>query len=348
MDIRLLLIEPDMKYGGPMKTDRYECKRSHTHWPMTMSLRLVLSAGVLLGMIPNAHAQILTKEDLQKQIAMYESASSHAKIPEMAALPAGQIWLRLGTLYEDAGMYAQSEGAYERALRLLTVAPISEPNLATAIDNLGTLYMETGNLTEAESAELKALKIREDAGLKSDIPRSWYHLATLYLREHRPQNAQGLAQQAKDAFFADANTFPEDRIGSLLLLASSHCQLHEYPAAIAELQNALQTAKETYGAETFPTGFTDFLLGYAFWKNGDRSSAGELMQRGVEIMNKEFGWGHPDYLPVMTQYAQFLREEHRKDEARSMEEQVKRMQAQLNSNPAYGHGLQTTDVAALF
>jgi hypothetical protein len=50
----------------------------------------------------------------------------------------------------------------------------------------------------------------------------------------------------------------------------------------------------------------------------------------------------------MTQYARFLREEHRKDEARAIEEQVKRMRAQLNSNPAYGHGLQTTDVAALF
>jgi tetratricopeptide (TPR) repeat protein len=331
-----------------MRIDRFECQRSHTRRPMTTMLRLALSAGLLMGMIPNVHSQILTKEDLQKQIATYESASLHAKVPEMVPLQAGQVWSRLGTLYEDAGMYAQSERAYENAIRLLTVPPVSQPNIATAIDNLGTLYMETGNLTEAEHAELKALKIREDAGLKSDIPRSWYHLATLYLREHRSRKAQELAQQAMSAFFADRNAFPEDRIGSLILLASSHCQLHKYPEAITELQNAVQIAKETYGAETFPTGLTDFLLGYAFWKNNDRSSAGELMQIGTEIMSKQFGWGHPDYLPVMTQYARFLREEHRKDEARSIEEQVKRMQAQLNSNPANGHGLETTDVAALF
>jgi tetratricopeptide (TPR) repeat protein len=348
MEDRLLLTGTDVKHGGLVRTDHHECHRSDTRRPMITLLWLAFCAGLLTGMNPNAYSQILTKEDLQKQIAAYESASLHAKAPEMLPLQAGRIWSRLGTLYEDAGMYAQSERAYEHAMRLLSLAPVSQPDIAAATDNLGTLYMETGNLKEAERAESKALKIREDAGLKSDIPKSWYHLATLYLREHHPHKAQKLAQQAMSAFFADAGAFPEDKIGSVILLASSYCQLHQYVEAIPELQKAVHIAEQTYGAETFPAGFSDFLLGYAFWKNGDRASAGELMQRGTEIMNKQFGWGHPDYLPVMTQYARFLREEHRTDEARSIEEQVKRMRDQLSSNPACGHGLETTDVAALF
>jgi hypothetical protein len=73
------------------------------------------------------------------------------------------------------------------------------------------------------------------------------------------------------------------------------------------------------------------------------------MQRGTEIMGKELGSEHPAYLTVMAQYARFLREEHRQDEARSIARQVKRMRVQLNANPAaYGHGLETTDIAALF
>src|ERR1700758_152791 len=65
------------------------------------------------------NAQILTKEDLQKEIAVYEAASLHAETSDMTVLQAGQIWSHLGTLYQDAGMYGQSEPAFEHAMRLL-------------------------------------------------------------------------------------------------------------------------------------------------------------------------------------------------------------------------------------
>ena len=151
-----------------------------------------------------------------------------------------------------------------------------------------------------------------------------------------------------DAFFANPNAAPEDKIGSLLVLASALCQSHAYPEAIAKLQSVLQMANEAYGPEKLPTGLSAFLLGYADWKNGNIASASELMQRGTEILGKELGWGHPVYLCVMTQYARFLRAEHRQDLARTVEQEVKSMRAQLRSNPAYGRGLQTTDIMALF
>jgi tetratricopeptide (TPR) repeat protein len=244
-------------------------------------------------------------------------------------------------------MYGQSERAYEHAMRLLTKAPISNPDLATVIDNLGTLYMETGNVKEAEHAESKALKIREESELKTELPKSWYHLATLYLREHHSQKAKEYAERAANAFFADVNAVPEDKLGSLLVLGSSLCQTHKYSEAIGKLQSAFQMAKETYGPDKFPTGFSGFLLGYAYWKSGDLSSASPLMQHGTEIMSRELGW-HPDCLLVMTQYARFLRDEHRQDAARAIEKQVKSMRAQLNANPAYRHGPEITDVTALF
>jgi tetratricopeptide (TPR) repeat protein len=312
-------------------------------------LRLALSAGVLAGMNPNIHAQILTKEDLQKAIAIYESASTRAKVPEMAPLQAGQIWSRLGRLYQGAGMYGQSERAYERALRLLTIVPVSNSDLATVTDSLGTLYMETGHVKEAEDAESKALKIREDSNLESDLPGSWYHLATLYLREHRPAAAKEFAERAANAFLADKNSVPEDKIGSLLVLGSSLCQTRKYSEAITKLESASRMATETYAPDTFPVGFSAFLLGYTYWKNGNLSLAEGLMQRGTEIMGKELGWEHPAYLIVMVRYAQFLRDDHRQDEARLIEEQVKRIRAQLNANPAAdGRSLETTDIAALF
>ena len=294
------------------------------------------------------NAQILTKEDLQKEIAAYEAASLQAETSHASTVQAGQLWSHLGTLYQDAGKYGQSERAFEHAMRLLTVAPVSKPDLATAIDNLGNLYMGTGNVKEAEHAELKALKMREDADLKSELPRSWYHLATLYLREHRSRKAREFAERSVNAFFSDANAAPEDKIGSLLILGSALRQSRQYAEAVAKLQSALQMAKETYGPDKFPTGFSAFLLGYTYWKNGDLASASELMQRGSDIIGKELGWEHPAYLSVLTQYAQFLRDEHKQDVAEAIELQVKQKRAQLNANPAYSHTMQTMDMAALF
>jgi len=72
------------------------------------------------------------------------------------------------------------------------------------------------------------------------------------------------------------------------------------------------------------------------------------MQSEAEIVGKALGSEHPGYLLMMTRYAQFLRDEHRQDIARRIEQQVKSMRAELGANPAYGHGLQTMDVTALF
>jgi tetratricopeptide (TPR) repeat protein len=303
---------------------------------------------MLLGTSRQLKAQLLTKEDVQKEIATYQAASLQAKIPDMPGLQAGRIWSHLGTLYQDVGMYRQSEQALEHAMRLLTLAPVSRPDLAMAIDSLGMLYMQTGNMKDAERAETKALKLREQAGLKSELPKSWYHLATLYLRERQPTKAKDFAERAVNAFFADASAVPEDKLGSQLVLASALCQSDQYAEAIEKLRSTLQMATDTYGPGTLPAGFSSFLLGYALWKSGDLSSAGELLQDGATTMGKALGWEHPGYLLVMTRYAQFLRDDHRQDAARAIEQQVKSMQAQLSANPAYGRSLQTMDIAALF
>jgi hypothetical protein len=77
-------------------------------------------------------AQILTREDLQRETAAYEEPSLSSEPPQMSAIEAGRVWLRLGVPYQDAGRFGQSEMAYEHAMRLFTVVPISGPDLADA------------------------------------------------------------------------------------------------------------------------------------------------------------------------------------------------------------------------
>lgn len=233
-------------------------------------------------------------------------------------------------------MYGEAENAFGRALQLLNILPVSKSDLATAIDGLGTVYMETGNLSEAEHAELKALKIRMDTSLQLDTARSWYHLATLYLTEHHVWKAKNLAQRAFDTFSANVSAAPEDTIGSLLVLASSLRQSHKYPEAIARMQYAVQMSKEAYGPDSFPTGFSTFLLGYTYWKDGDLLSADELMRHGAEIIDMKLGWQHPSHLLIMTQYARFLRDDRRAEAAQAIEQRVMKERAELEADAAHG------------
>lgn len=306
------------------------------------SVIVLCYAGSLSG-----NAQILTKEDLQKEIVVCEAAAHGAEPPSMSPDQAGRIWSRLGTLYQDAGKYDQSQIAYRHAVTLLTMAPISQPDLAVAVDNLGTLYLETGYVKEAQQAERKALKIRQAAGLKSDIPKSWYHLANLYLREHRPARSKRFAQRAVDAFARYPNAIPEDTIGSLLVLSASDCQSHQYGEAIPQFQTALQLTIKAYGPEHYPAGMSMFLLGYAHWKNGDLARAKELMEHGYDIVGREMAW-HPAYLFFMTQYAHFLRDEQKLDAARVIEGAINERRAQFEADPAFSSRLQITDVDDLF
>jgi hypothetical protein len=71
------------------------------------------------------------------------------------------------------------------------------------------------------------------------------------------------------------------------------------------------------------------------------------MERGYEIVGKEMAW-HPTYLFFMTHYAHLLRDEHKWEDARAMEDRIKKMRAQLSTDPAHSLRLQVTDVAALF
>src|SRR5690349_18654631 len=108
--------------------------------PIVLAAGVLLFCACLLSLRP-AVGQILTKEDLQRELKVYEEASRHADPPAMEPLAAGRVWSRLGTLYEDAGRYYQAEMAFRHGLRLLETVPASESDLAQALDGIGTVYL---------------------------------------------------------------------------------------------------------------------------------------------------------------------------------------------------------------
>ena len=92
----------------------------------------------------------------------------------MAALQAGRIWFHLGTLYQDAGKYGQSELAFERAMRFLTIEPVSKAaywgTLATRVDPNPAAQTESQKLVDLLLNAAPSLKPKVETMLAASTP----------------------------------------------------------------------------------------------------------------------------------------------------------------------------------
>ncbi|MBV9267891.1 MAG: tetratricopeptide repeat protein [Acidobacteriaceae bacterium] len=313
----------------------------------TLAVCLV-GLSMLTGAAPGINAQMLTKDDLHHEIARYEAAVSNAQSSTGSPVELGRLRVYLATLYEDAGLYDQSEKMFDGAIRSFKRSPMSSLDLAAAIDGLGTVYLDTGRLPDAERAELNALAIRESAGQKPELARSWLHLSTLYLRQRSAAKAKQYGVLAANEILSESNAFPEDKISALFALSLALGLSHEYTAAIDYSQNALDLLRQNFRPDDFPVGFGTFLLGYAQWKAGNLAAAGELMRQGSFVMGRQLGWWSPGYRSVMAQYARFLRQTKEIQSAKSIERELQRAVTASKEAGNSRRARDTIDIAAFF
>ncbi len=127
-----------------------------------------------------------------------------------------------------------------------------------------------------------------------------------------------------------------DRIVARSALSLAICYLKDCPSAIPLLKDTVEEAKAKLQPDDFPIGFGDFLLGYAYWKSGNVSAAGQHLQDGTAAMKRQLGWGHPAYVGALKQYELFLRENRQVEAANVVERQIRQAQAVVDV-----HSIQT-------
>jgi tetratricopeptide (TPR) repeat protein len=290
------------------------------------------------------NSQILTRDDLEREIQTYQALSTRTEPPSMEPVSAGRVWSHLGSLYEEAGMYTQSEMAFLHAIRILKAPRLAPQDLASALDDLGTLYMVRGETKLAERLERQALTIRQSNQLTADLPRSFYHLATLSLREHRDENALDYARRAVAQLETEPGQGSDDEINARFALGLALCRLRQYSEAILATQNAMEVVRRSYRPDDFPTGFGSFLLGYVEWRSGNRAEAQNLMQSGEAAVEKQLGKRHPVTVSLLSQYERFLRSTHQKEAAKNIHKDLKKAQELAGG----WQGKEALSVASLF
>jgi tetratricopeptide (TPR) repeat protein len=285
--------------------------------------------------------EIPSRAELLRQISVYEAIAKKAQVGANDDAIA-KIYTALASLYEDVAMYSQSAEALDHSIKLLRRNPESSDELATNVNFLGMLHAEMGKMHEAELEEMEALRLREQSGDSLEIARSWNSLSVLYFRERKYMTSRDLAQRALDEFSRNRGADVVDRLSSRMNLSLALCYMKECQLAVPVLKDAVAVAKIAFKANDFPVGEAEFLLGFAYWKSGDVAGAKEYMEAGTSMMKEQLGWGHPAYLNALSQYARFLRENHRVEDAEAVERQIRQAEAVVDV-----HSIQTRDTDSL-
>jgi tetratricopeptide (TPR) repeat protein len=267
------------------------------------------------------------KQNLMRQVALAEAAVRRAEAAHESNVALGRTYVQLGLWYENAAQWGRSEAALEHAVSLLRGPSEPRAELATAISQLASLHATMGKLRESERENQEALTLGENLGDPLLIARSRDDLAILYLAKQKYQKARDLAREAEAEFAKNVRADVLDRISARFTLAEALCNLKDCPSAIPLLKAALEETKTALHLDDFTVGLNNFLLGYAYWKTGDISGAGEYMARGTDTMSLQLGWGHPSYLKALRCYAQFLHENRQSEAANVVERRIRQAEA---------------------
>ena len=301
-----------------------------------MNIRLVIGCLLAPLLCPLISAQqkmmsdVSPRDQVLQRIADGEASALKAESAHADNLALGRIYAQLGLWYEDVGLWSRAEADLQRAISLLRHASEGNEDLAKSLDQLGSLHVSMGKLRESEREEHEALRLREKAADKLQIARSWSDLAALSLAQKKYPRAKEFAERATAELLVNSNAQPIDRVASRYTLALALCYVKACLSALPLLKDAVTEAQATMLASDLTVGFGNFLLGYVYWQSGDIAKAGEYMEHGKSIMAEHLGWQHPTYLGASRQYARFLRENSRVEDAEVIERQIRQAQTTVD------------------
>lgn len=269
------------------------------------------------------------RDELLRQIEVCQDALRNAKSIHAAPLTLAKIELTIGERYEDAGSYRQAEAAYQSGVDLVREG--HPQSLAVAIGQLARLHTVMGEFRKSEKESLEVLALWQQLGDTRGVAFTQIALANIEIREHRFSKAIDDAQKAFAVVGNDPDVLPSDRIAVRQTLGYALSEDQRCSEALHVLNDALQLDKSNFGDDGLPVGIGYYLLGHAAWNCGQPADAAAWMQRGIDRMKRDLGWGHPVYITAMTEYAKFLRERGQKEEAASAEREIRMSQSVVDA-----------------
>jgi tetratricopeptide (TPR) repeat protein len=259
---------------------------------------------------------------ISQEIELLEAAQRQ----QLPAEKIGRVWARLGSDYEEAGEFALSEDAYNRALQIFRTDPALASEYATILDNFGSLYIMFGRIPEARRLREQALAKRRELNNPVEIARSESHMAEVLLDERRYKDAVTHALAALRVMEAENDPDQEDQGATLVTLIYALCARDKCSEGLVYAHQALEISAAAYEPDSLPAGYVLMAAGFAEWKQGDAARAEDELRRGVEIFRRRMEKSSRVLIEALRQYGSFLSSRHQTVAAQRVEDEVMRLE----------------------
>jgi TonB family protein len=244
---------------------------------LTATARLALGRGDRQGAQAALSAAIQTPEDIDR-----------------LGLGSADAIIRLGTLYQDAGLHAEAERLFAEALVVGECALGAEDmGLVPALTKLGTALIARGAHDEAEAPLMRALTISENQlGVNSpDLIVLLNDLSRLYLKQGAYSRAEPLLQRLLAFKRSKGDDHPE--VATVLAsIAVVRQALGDHDAAEQLYRRVLQIRERTLSPNHFGVAAALEHLAEACAARGKISEALALFQRALSMRVQTLGVDH--------------------------------------------------------
>jgi len=233
---------------------------------------------------------------LEEAATLGEAAVRRAE----AALPAGDLLIAealngLGVIYKFQCRFADAEGVYQRALRIVESSESGPDPLATLMHNLGGLAHSRGDFAAGEPLARRAVELREAAygrghpAVAADI-EAWG--ALLEGLGQLPE-AERAYREALATFEATLGPESLEAASSAAALASVHHSLGQRDEALAGYQRALAIRAAKLDPGHFDLGLTLNNMGMLLRELDRPADARAALARALAIFESSLGPDHP-------------------------------------------------------
>ena len=244
---------------------------------LTATARLALGRGDRQGAQAALSAAIQTPEDIDR-----------------LGLGSADALIRLGTLYQDAGLHAEAERLFAEALVVGECASGADDiGLVPALTKLGTALIARGAHDEAERPLMRALTISENQlGVNSpDLIVLLNDLSRLYLKQGAYSSAEPLLQRLLAFKRSKGDDHPE--VATVLAsIAVVRQALGDHDAAEQLYRRVLQIRERTLSPNHFGVAAALEHLAEACAARGKISEALALFQRALSVREQTLGVHH--------------------------------------------------------
>lgn len=258
-------------------------------------------------------------------IAEYEKAARSSELAHAGDQHLATIYVKLGNVYADSGMYLKAEDAMRHAIIHLRSG--SQADLAQELGQLCALHMAMGKRRQAERDQMQALQIRESVGNPLKTALAEIEMANVYEDGQNFKKAADHARRAFDLIHAQPGAEAFELLDVRWTLGFALTGLKNCGEGMPILRDSLDFAKSNFGNGSREIAYAEYELGYGYWHCGEPAHASELLKSGTAGMKDDTGWGHRIYLNAMSHYARFLRENGEPEAAASAEAVVRQAQA---------------------